>query len=61
MPRVWVVSEDNTVRRRAVRLLEFDMESVVVGAGLAPGEMVVTAGVNSLADGQDGKPDTELQ
>ena len=59
--QVWVVSEDNQVHRRAVELLEFDMESVVVGAGLAPGEMVVTAGVNSLADGQDVKPETELQ
>ena len=58
---VWVVSEDNQVHRRAVELLEFDMESVVVGAGLAPGEMVVTAGVNSLADGQDVKPETEIQ
>ena len=61
VPQVWVVSEDNQVHRRAVELLEFDMESVVVGAGLAPGEMVVTAGVNSLADGQDVKPETELQ
>ena len=59
--QVWVVSEDNQVHRRAVELLEFDMDSVVVGAGLAPGEMVVTAGVNSLADGQDVKPETELQ
>jgi RND family efflux transporter MFP subunit len=59
--QVWVVSEDNQVHRRAVELLEFDMDSVVVGAGLTPGEMVVTAGVNSLADGQDVKPETELQ
>ena len=44
-----------------VELLEFDMDSVVVAAGLAPGEMVVTAGVNSLADGQDVKPEMELR
>ena len=37
------------------------MDSVVVGAGLSPGEMVVTAGVNSLADGQAVKPETEIQ
>lgn len=60
-PQVWVISEDGKVNRRAVQLLEFDMESVVVGAGLAPGEMVVTAGVNSLADGQDVKPETEVE
>jgi RND family efflux transporter MFP subunit len=59
--QVWVVSKENQVHRRKVELLEFDMDSVVVGAGLAPGEMVVTAGVNSLADGQDVRPETELQ
>jgi RND family efflux transporter MFP subunit len=59
--QVWVVSEDNQVHRRTVELLEFDMDSVVVGAGLAPGEIVVTAGVNALADGQDVKPETEVQ
>ena len=61
MPQVWVVSKDNQVHRRTVELLEFDMDSVVVGAGLSPGEMVVTAGVNSLADGQDVKPETEVE
>jgi RND family efflux transporter MFP subunit len=59
--QVWVVSKDNQVHRRAVELLEFDMDSVVVGSGLAPGELVVTAGVNSLADGQDVKPETEIK
>lgn len=60
-PQVWVVSEDSTVQRRTIELLEFNMESVVVAAGLVAGEAVVTAGVNSLADGQVVKPETEIQ
>ena len=59
--QVWVVSEDTQVHRRTVELLEFDMDSVVVGAGLAPGEMVVTAGVYSMAEGQAVKPEMEAQ
>ena len=55
------MSKDNQAHRRAVELLEFDMELVVVGAGLAPGEVVVTAGVNALSHGQNVKPETELQ
>ena len=34
-----------------VQLLKFDTDSVVVSHGLSAGEKVVTAGVNSLADG----------
>ena len=59
--QVWVVSKENQVHRRTVELLEFDMDSVVVGAGLAPGEMVVTAGVNAMAEGQAVKPEMEAQ
>ena len=58
-PQVWVVAEDGTVRRRAVELLEFSADSVVVRRGLSAGEKVVTAGVNSLAEGQAVKPDIE--
>ena len=58
-PQVWVVAEDGTVHRRAVELLEFSADSVVVSRGLSAGEKVVTAGVNSLAEGQPVKPETE--
>jgi RND family efflux transporter MFP subunit len=58
-PQVWVVAEDGTVHRRAVELIEFSTDSVVVGRGLSAGEKVVTAGVNSLAEGQPVKPETE--
>ena len=58
-PQVWVVAEDGTVHRRAVELLEFSADSVVVSRGLSAGEKVVTAGVNSLAEGQPVKPEME--
>ncbi len=58
-PQVWVVAEDGTVHRRAVEVLEFSANSVVVGRGLSAGEKVVTAGVNSLAEGQPVKPEIE--
>ena len=58
-PQVWVVAEDGTVHRRAVELLEFSADSVVVSRGLSAGEKVVTAGVNSLAEGQPVKPEIE--
>ncbi len=51
---VWVVDpEAKTVSQRPVRLAEGDPASVrVVLEGLAAGERVVTAGVNSLSPGQ---------
>ena len=58
-PQVWVVAEDGTVHRRAVELLEFSADSVVISRGLSAGEKVVTAGVNSLAEGQPVKPEME--
>jgi RND family efflux transporter MFP subunit len=58
-PQVWVVGNDGKVHRRPVQLLEFDANSVVISRGLAPGEKVVTAGINSLAEGDSVKPETE--
>jgi RND family efflux transporter MFP subunit len=58
-PQVWVVAEDGTVHRRAVELLEFSADSIVIGRGLSTGEKVVTAGVNSLAEGQPVRPEME--
>ncbi len=55
-PQVWVVAEDGMVHRRAIELLEFSADSVVVSRGLSAGEKVVTAGVNSLAEGQPVSP-----
>ena len=58
-PQVWVVAEDGTVHRRAIELLEFSADSVVVSRGLSAGEQIVTAGVNSLAEGQPVKPEMD--
>jgi RND family efflux transporter MFP subunit len=58
-PQVWVVGEDGKVHRRSVQLVEFDANSVVISRGLASGEKVVTAGINSLAEGDPVKPETE--
>jgi RND family efflux transporter MFP subunit len=59
-PEVWVVGNDGRVHRRSVKILEFDTDSVVVDRGLSAGEQVVIAGVNSLADDQLVKPETEV-
>lgn len=58
-PQLWIVAEDSTVHRRAVQLVEFSADSVVVSRGLSAGEKVVIAGVNSLAEGQPVKPEME--
>jgi RND family efflux transporter MFP subunit len=58
-PQVWVVADDGKVQRRTVELLKFDANSVVISRGLAAGEKVVTAGINSLAEGESVKPETE--
>jgi multidrug efflux pump subunit AcrA (membrane-fusion protein) len=55
------VGEDGKVHRRAIQLLEFDANSVVISRGLSPGEKVVTAGINSLAEGESVKPETEVE
>jgi RND family efflux transporter MFP subunit len=60
-PQVWVVGKDDKVERRKVQLAEFDADSVVVSHGLSAGEKVVTAGVNSLADGESVKPEMEVE
>ncbi|TPI43189.1 efflux RND transporter periplasmic adaptor subunit [Mesorhizobium sp. B3-1-6] len=60
-PQVWVVGKDDKVERRKVQLLEFDANSVTVSQGLAAGDKVVVAGVNSLADGELVKPSAEVE
>jgi membrane fusion protein, multidrug efflux system len=52
-PAVWVVDpETMTVAMRTIEVLRFNPGTVVVGQGLEPGEMVVTAGVQTLHPGQ---------
>ena len=58
--RVWVVDpQQHTVALREVTVRERLANSVVLSAGVQPGERVVTAGVNSLKPGQKVKIDEE--
>lgn len=51
--QVWVVDpQQQTVAAREVKLLERNLNTVVIASGLQAGERVVTAGVNSLKPGQ---------
>ena len=50
---VWVVDEESmSVRRRAIELGEATAQGLVVRSGLDRGEIIVTAGVHSLTEGQ---------
>ncbi len=52
-PAVWIVDTDNrTVSLRNVDVLRFDQASVAVSGGLDTGEVIVTAGVQALHQGQ---------
>jgi len=55
------MGNDGKVHRRSVEILEFDTDRVAVSRGLSVGEKVVIAGVNSLADGELVKPETEVE
>ena len=55
-PAVWVVEGDR-VRLQEIATGEMQENSVAVTAGLQPGQRIVTAGVNRLADGQRVAPD----
>ena len=52
-PAVWVVDPANqTVAMRDIVVDSFLPASIVVAEGLAPGDVVVTAGVQALRPGQ---------
>ncbi|WP_196603222.1 efflux RND transporter periplasmic adaptor subunit [Pectinatus haikarae] len=50
-PEVWIVSEDKTVSLKQVQVFSFDENHVKV-LGLNNGDIVVTAGVQKLRDGE---------
>jgi len=60
-PTVWVVGSDDRVRRRGVTLGGYAGDQVRVTGGLAPGESVVTAGINRLSEGLKVRPWKEGQ
>jgi membrane fusion protein, multidrug efflux system len=50
---VWVVDpKTQTVATRVIEVLRFDPGKVLVGKGLQPGDIVVTAGIQALRPGQ---------
>jgi len=52
-PAVWVVDPQNhSVSLRDVEVLRYDPASIVISQGLETGELVVTAGVQTLRPGQ---------
>ena len=51
-PAVWLVAKDRTVQLEPIAINRYQGDSVVVGGGLADGEIVVTAGVQKLLPGQ---------
>jgi RND family efflux transporter MFP subunit len=52
-PAVWVVDPGpQTVSLRNVEVLRFDPAQVLIGQGLAAGEVIVTAGIQALRPGQ---------
>jgi RND family efflux transporter MFP subunit len=52
-PAVWIVDKaKGTVSLRPVTIVRYETDSVIVSGGLEPGDIVVTAGVNRLREGQ---------
>lgn len=52
-PQVWVVTQpDNVVKKTPVTVVRYDTDAVTVSKGLVKGDLVVIAGVNSLAENQ---------
>jgi len=52
-PALWIVDPaSSTVTLRTIRIARHEPDSVVVAEGLAPGETIVTAGVQTLRAGQ---------
>jgi RND family efflux transporter MFP subunit len=51
-PAVWLVAKDNTVQLKPIIVERYQGDAVVVGNGLAQGDVVVTGGVQKLLPGQ---------
>jgi membrane fusion protein, multidrug efflux system len=49
-PAVWVVQDDSTLVLRPVEVERYESDVVLVRAGLAAGDRIVTAGVHRLAE-----------
>jgi RND family efflux transporter MFP subunit len=56
-PQVWIVSADGSVHLKPVTVVRYDTGAVLISDGIEKGDLVVIAGVNSLAEGQIVKVD----
>jgi len=57
-PAVWVVAPDTgAVKLTTVTVVRYDTDAVLISDGLKKGDLIVIAGVNSLAEGQIVKPE----
>jgi RND family efflux transporter MFP subunit len=51
-PQVWIVDADGAVHLKPVTVVRYDTGAVLISEGVEEGDLVVIAGVNSLAEGQ---------
>jgi membrane fusion protein, multidrug efflux system len=51
-PAIWLVDKDDSVQLKPITVQRYQGDTVVVGGGLAQGDVVVTAGVQKLLPGQ---------
>ncbi len=51
-PAVWLVDPSGQVSLRPVAITRYETDDVIIAGGLADGDVVVTAGINTLRDGQ---------
>lgn len=57
---VWVIDESSsTVSRREVQVTKLISGGYVINAGLEPDEMIATAGVHFLQEGQQVRPEIQ--
>jgi len=59
-PAVWVV-KDNRVSLKEITAADFSGNNVQVTAGLAPGDVIVTAGVHKLSEGMQVRTESDGQ
>jgi multidrug efflux pump subunit AcrA (membrane-fusion protein) len=52
-PAVWVFDQQSgSATLRSVTVARYEADTVIIASGLAKGDMVVTAGINTLREGQ---------
>lgn len=55
-PAVWVLAANNTLAKRPETVASFRSQTALIAAGLENGDVVVTAGVHRLDEGQHVRP-----